>query len=176
MRYTEYYAGEDARVQVTLHGASAERVLQTYGLGRLAPAPEPYIDHQDEALAAARRDAAEAKRRAVAAENEVTALREELRDYEGEIEALSGDLEAEKKRTKWASGGIVAIDPGSPGGPPIYAVATPPGTSIHSSAPAYSALDTQATKAMFDKLFGSKYMSEQARSRIEREHFTLEGE
>ena len=153
MRYTEYYAGEDARVQVTLHGGSAERVLQTYGLGRLAPAPEPHIDHQDEALAAARRDADEAKRRAVAAENEVIALREELRDYEGEIEALSGDLETEKKRSKWARGGIVSVDPGNPSGPPLYAVTVPPGTSVHSSsAPAYAAYDAKATKALFDKL------------------------
>lgn len=155
MRYTEHYAGEDARVQVTLHGGSAERVLQTYGLGRLAPAPEPQIDHQDEALAAARRDAAEAKRRAVAAESMVASLNEELRDCTGEIEALTEDLEAEKKRSKWARGGIISVDPGNPSGPPLYAVTAPPGTSIHSTPyPAYSAADARITKALFDKLNG----------------------
>ncbi len=69
--------------------------------GVKSPAP---VNHQDEALAAARRDANEAKQRAAAAEALVETLREEVADYQGELEVAKED------RT------ILAVDPGSVGG------------------------------------------------------------
>lgn len=86
---------DDIKIRFELVGSSAEDFLnQLHGNAPLPTGlpPVPPINHQDEALAAARRDAEDAKRRAVAAENRAKALEDEVKDYQGEIDALNDKL------------------------------------------------------------------------------------
>jgi hypothetical protein len=105
---------EPDTLEVTLIGDSAARIIAAIEgyLPDTEPTPEP-VNRQDEALAAARRDALEAKRRAQAAEDAHTALEDTLADYEGEIETLR----AEVARLKVANAMTVSFDPAPPGGP-----------------------------------------------------------
>lgn len=118
MRYTAE-AFLDSKVDVRITGESARRILMAMDPG--APAVEylptggaKAVDHQDEALAAARREASEAKRRAAAAESKLRAVEDALQDYEGEIEVLRSELESKSSNNnapssfkKLAVGGYV---------------------------------------------------------------------
>lgn len=103
---------EGTRVRFELVGHAAEdflNQLQGYPPVPTGLPPVPPVNHQDEALAAARRDAQHEKRRAEAAESLVQGLQDEIADYQGEIDALKEELVEAKERV------VISIDPGSSG-------------------------------------------------------------
>lgn len=125
--------GED-RLSFEVRGEGAQRLFdQMNGLAPVVP-PAPEVNHQDEALAAARRDRDAAVARARAAEAVKAALEGELEDYQGEIETLQARID-EMSRS------IVSFDPGGWNLPPVTAKRG----GIN-----YIKADIEATRAMFE--------------------------
>ncbi|QIG57915.1 hypothetical protein SEA_PAULODIABOLI_230 [Microbacterium phage PauloDiaboli] len=177
MRYTaEVFA--DSKLDVRITGESARRIIEA--MDPNIPVSAPYlpagsapINHQDEALAAARRDLNEANRRAAASRQLAVELEESLMDYEGEINALRQELGLDPKPAdgwmkKLSAGGyidpkstILAVDPGLPS-------ATAPIIE-------YSKADIEITTGMMRGL-ASKQQDQYSLARIHNEKYTLEGE
>lgn len=176
MKYTaDMY--HDSKVDIRITGESARRIIEAVdpssplaGHYPLA-GPEP-VNHQDEALAAARRDANEANQRAADARKLAVELEESLQDYEGEINALRKELGLEPKdEDRWmkklSSGGhirktpILAFDPGLPSGTaPIIE---------------YSKADVEIVRKGLEHMINER-QADYSLARIHNEKYTLEGE
>ncbi|QWY84037.1 hypothetical protein SEA_A3WALLY_230 [Microbacterium phage A3Wally] len=180
LRYTEDSFGySTVKVEVQLEGESARRILQAvdpYSSAIIGGVPitarEP-INHQDEALAAARRDANEANARAAASRQLAVELEESLMDYEGEINALRQELGLDPKPAdgwmkKLSAGGyidpkstILAVDPG-----------LPPATAPMIE---YSKADVEIVRKGLENMINQR-QSDHALARIHNEKYTLEWE